>query len=66
MGSSESSSQNRPGVEYLLAQVISILTQESPSQQQLEQALALLGGRFKTGNLSTGQNRHFSAGGRDQ
>jgi tetratricopeptide (TPR) repeat protein len=43
MGSSESPSQNRPGVEYLLAQVISILNLETPSQQQLEQALALSG-----------------------
>jgi len=43
MGFSESQSQNRPGVEYLLAQVISILTLESPSQQQLQQALALSG-----------------------
>ena len=43
MGFSDSQSQNRPGVEYLLAQVISILTLESPSQPQLEQALALSG-----------------------
>ena len=41
MGPTDSPSQNRPGVHFLLARVISILTLESPPQQQLEQALAL-------------------------
>jgi tetratricopeptide (TPR) repeat protein len=38
---SDSPSQNRLGVELLLAQVISILTLEKPSRQQLERALEL-------------------------
>jgi hypothetical protein len=29
-------------------------------------ACITLGGRLKTGNLSTGQNRQFISGGRDQ
>jgi len=38
---SDSPSQNRPSVEFLLAEVISILTLEKPSRQQLERALEL-------------------------